>query len=121
MLNALKVLGAALSLSAVLGVFVYIDGKVMSATNWNKAFMDRLFDWKLAIFYALIAPAIIYASQKVLIDNSKGSVWAVNICAALLLQIGGILATWLATNTFPNNKEAIALFIIFIVMIWSRS
>jgi hypothetical protein len=116
-----KLIAALLVLPLVLGTFVYIDVWVMSSTDWDQAFKDRLLDVRLMFYYALIAPAGIYWAQKIILDNSKGRVWAVNIVVAVLMQIGGICATYLASKTFPSSKEIIALFIIALAMLWSRT
>jgi len=118
--STLKLVFALLLLPIILGSFVYIDCKVMINVDWWRGYYERLFNPWYMIYYALIAPAGIYWSQKIIFDNSKGSVWAVSIAAAALLQGSGLVATYLASGHLPTIRESSALVIIAVVVFWSR-
>lgn len=120
-LSTLKLTTALILLPLVLGSFVYIDTWVMSSPNWYESFKARLFHPAFIVYFGFVAPAVIYWTQKIIYDNSKGSVWAVNILVAVLLQVAGLVATYLASKTFPAQKEVIALIIIASAMVWSRT
>lgn len=107
-------------LPCVLGSFVYIDTVVMAADPWLPFFIKRLTNPLLLIYFGLVAPAAIYWSQKQIFTVSN-SVWAVNIAASFLLYGAGMVATYLAVRNLPSTKEAIALVLIFLITMWSRS
>lgn len=107
-------------LPLVLGSFVYIDTVVMAADPWLPFFLKRLTNPWLLIYFGFAAPAAIYWSQKQIFSVST-SVWAVNIAASFLLYGAGMVATWLAVRSFPSTKELVALLLIFLITMWSRS
>lgn len=114
------VIAALILLPVVLGSFVYIDSIVMAAEPWMPFFIKRLTNPWLLLYFGLVAPAAIYWSQKQIFTVSSG-VWAVNIAASFLLYGAGMVATWLAVRNFPSTKEMIALVLIFLITMWSRS
>ncbi len=119
-LETLKLIAALIILPTILGSFVLIDTRVMLSDPWYEGFKERLLSPYYLVYFGFIAPAGIYWSQRILLDNSK-SVWAVNIAAAFLLQFAGMLATYLASKMMPSSKEIIALLWIFGIVLWSRS
>lgn len=111
---------ALIMLPCVLGSFVYIDTVVMAADPWYPFFIKRLANPFLLIYFGIVAPAAIYWSQKQIFSVSS-SVWAVNIAASFLLYGAGMVATYLAVRNLPSAKEMIALMLIFLITMWSRS
>jgi hypothetical protein len=92
----------------------------MKAEPWQPYFLNRLLNPWLLIYFGLVAPAIIYWSQRQLFVLSS-SVWAVNIIASFLLYGAGMISTWIAARNLPSEKEVIALVSIFLITLWSRT